>query len=112
MVKDDSYQFWRRLVKKQKCYGEFTVLLHEIHQFSIIFPRFRPFFHSIKFPFRSNFVPQWSKIIPTKFGEDWSTNKKVMAILLSITQKHFTKRLHKNLTQKGLHDHEKHIQGI
>ena len=26
MVKDDSYQVWRRLVKKRKSYGEFTVL--------------------------------------------------------------------------------------
>ena len=26
MVKDDSYQFWWRLVKKQNSYGEFTVL--------------------------------------------------------------------------------------
>ena len=46
------------------------------------FANFLPFFHSIKFPFQSNFVPQWSKMIPTKVGEDWSRNKKVMAILL------------------------------
>ena len=46
------------------------------------FTNFRSFFHSIKFWFWSNFVPQWSKMIPTKFGEDWSWNKKVIAILL------------------------------
>ena len=51
------------------------------------FANFLPFFHSIKFPFQSNFVPQWSKMIPTKVGEDWSRNKKVMAILLCTNMK-------------------------
>ena len=40
---------------------------YEIGQFSTIYPRFRPFFHSIEFPFRSNFVPLWSKMIPWNF---------------------------------------------
>ena len=40
----------------------------------------------------------------SKFGEDWSTNKKVMSILLSITQKHFTKAFHKKhyMTTKSI----------